>query len=955
MSASATHIVGIDLGTSNCAAAYARFAGEDAPVITDFPVPQLQRPGQVAAQALLPSCLYLPGPHELPAGANRLPWDDHPPFAVGEFARWQGARVPGRLVASAKSWLCHAGVDRSAAILPWGAPAEVSKVSPTQASAAFLAHVAAAWNHAHPEAPLARQEVVITVPASFDEVARALTATAARQAGLETFTLVEEPQAAFYDFTSRHREDLSDALAGVRLVLVVDVGGGTTDFTLISVAVGDDGPVLKRIAVGDHLMLGGDNMDAALARRAEERLTAAGHKLGATQWTQLVQVARSAKEALLAVTAPERHPLAIAGSGSRLIGSSLSTELTREEVEQLIVEGFFPFCAPDELPRRSGARMALQELGLPYAQDPAITRHLAAFLARHAAAAHAASSSPTSLPSKSLQSSPSFSSSKSSKSPTSSLPSALPRPDAILLNGGVFNAPRLAHRLVEVVSAWWPDCPRLPLLHHDSLDLAVARGAAAYGLARRGLGRRIGGGAAQALYVGLTSGGSEAAPQAVCVIPRGHEEGQTLDLTERPFQLTVGQPVQFPLFSTTADRVDRPGEIVAITEEFHPLPPLHTLLRAAHTKGRTVPVHLRATLTELGTLELWCVSNTADERWRLEFEIRAAATRAGTTVTESMPAAFSQVRDLVDRVFGPAPRTIESRDVKRLGDTLEAALGPREDWTVPLLRELWGTLFAGARRRRRSPVHERVFYRFVGYGLRPGFGYPLDEWRCEQTFGLLTENVHAHGEVSVWNEFWVMWRRIAGGLTPEHHQALWRMLEPHLARRVPPNAGKNAPRPKGIQPEGLEEMVRTAAALEHLEPAQKITLGNWIAARLQAPDLSPAGPWAWALGRLGARVPVFGSGHRTIDPDQAAGWLELLLARDLRSVDGAAFAAVQLARLTGDRTRDLEADLRARTVTALTTAKAPERWLRLVREVVALEADDQARALGDTLPLGLKL
>jgi hypothetical protein len=524
-----------------------------------------------------------------------------------------------------------------------------------------------------------------------------------------------------------------------------------------------------------------------------------------------------------------------------------------------------------------------------------------------------------------------------------------------LLNGGVFNSPRLAHRLVEVTSAWWPDQPRIPLLHHDSLDLAVARGAAAYGLVRRGFGRRIGGGAAQALYIGLTAEKEGNAPRAVCVIPRGHEEAQTLDLTGQPFKLTVGQPVQFPLFSTTADRVDAPGAIVAIDDTFHPLPPLHTLLRATHSKGNTVPVHLRSTLTELGTLELWCVSNAADERWRLEFELRGATARTGSTVTESMPESFGQVRELVDRVYGPAPRTVDPRDVKKLGETLESALGPRETWSVPLLRELWGTLFAGAKRRRRSAIHERIFYRFAGYGLRPGFGYPLDEWRCEQTFQLLTENVHFHGETSVWNEFWVMWRRIAGGLTEEQHQAIWRVLEPHLARRIPAAVPKNAPKPKGLQPEGIDEMVRTAAALEHLSAAQKATFGNWIVTRLRTPGQSASGPWAWALGRVGARAPIFGSGHRTVDSEQAAQWLELLLQKGLRNVDGAAFAAVQLARLTGDRTRDLEPEVRERTVVALKAADAPERWLHVVTEVVALEAEDEARALGDTLPVGLKL
>jgi molecular chaperone DnaK (HSP70) len=943
----ASHVVGIDLGTSNCAVAYARIAGSAEPSIVDFPVPQLQRPGQIAAQPLLPSCLYVPGEHELAAGATRLPWGGPPGVVVGEFARWQGAQVPGRLVASAKSWLCHPGVDRTAAILPWGAPAEVTKVSPMEASGLLLSHLASAWNAAHPDAPLADQEVVVTVPASFDEVARALTVSAARQAGLEKFRLLEEPQAAFYDFTSRHRHDLPDALAGVRLVLVIDVGGGTTDFTLISVALGEEGPVLKRIAVGEHLMLGGDNMDNALARRAEERLTAGGRRLNATQWTQLVQAARAAKEALLTPGGPDRHAIAIAGAGSRLIGATLSTELTREEVEQSIVDGFFPMGAAGEQPRRS-ARVALQELGLPYAQDPAITRHLAAFLATHSAAGFAALGA--AAPGRD-QADESSLQAAGHRPPSA----ALPRPDAILLNGGVFNSSRLSQRLIDAATNWWPAAPRIALLHHDSLDLAVARGAAAYGLARRGIGRRIGGGAAQALYIGVTPAREAAAASAVCVIPRGHEEGQTLELTERPFTLTVGQPVQFPLFATTADRVDRPGEIVEMTDVFHPLPPLHTLLRAAHTQGATVPVHLRSTLTELGTLELWCVSNAADERWRLEFELRGSAVRAGGTVTESMPASFGQVRELVDRVYGPAARTVDPREVKKLGQTLEGALGPRETWSMPLLRELWGTLFSGARKRRRSAMHERIFYRFVGYGLRPGFGYPLDEWRCEQTFQLLSENVNFHGEASVWNEFWVMWRRIAGGLTEEHHRALWQVLEPHLARRIPPSVGKNAPRPRGLQPEGLDEMVRTAASLEHLEPAQKAVFGKWIAKRLKTPGVSASGPWAWALGRAGTRVPIFGSGHRTVSPDQAAEWLSLLLDKDLRAVDGAAFAAVQLARLTGDRTRDLEPELRERTLAALRTAKAPERWLRMVGEVVALEAEDEARALGDTLPIGLKL
>ena len=925
---SPAYIIGIDLGTTNCAVAFVDAAqGVNSPVI-DFPIPQLQRPGEVAAMSLLPSCLYIPGDHELPPGSTQLPWGESPKLIAGAFARWQGARVPGRLVVSAKSWLCHAGVDRSAPILPWGASAEVAKVSPVEASALLLSHIAAAWNAAHPNAPLAQQEVVITVPASFDEVARALTVSAARQAGLEHFTLVEEPQAAFYDFTAHHRDNLADVLKDVRLVLVVDVGGGTTDFTLIQAGVASDGPALRRIAVGDHLMLGGDNMDAALARHVEVRLLAGGRKLSATQWTQLVQATREVKESLLGDNAPERHGIAVAAEGSRLLGRTLSTEIQRDEAEQLILEGFLPDCAPDETSPRA-ARTALQELGLPYAQDPAITRHLAAFLRQHAAACFTA-----------LNEAPNE--------------NALARPDAILFNGGVFNSPKISQRLIEIVSSWWPDAPQIRLLPHKSLEFAVARGAVCYGLSRRGLARRIGGGSAHALYVGLAAEQETSTPRAICLIPRGQEEGQPVDLKTRPFELMLGRPVQFPLFSTTSNRIDRPGDVVEIDDEFRALPPIHTLFKGTASRTTIVPVHLRAVLTELGTLELWCVSNEGGERWRLEFELRGTTAHTAATVKESMPARFDEVRAVVERVFGNQPLPVASKEVKQLNRTLEKNIGPREGWRLPLLRELWSTLYAGASRRRRSADHERVFFQLAGYSLRPGFGYPLDEWRCEQTFLLFNHSVKFHAEQPVWSEFWVMWRRLAGGLADVQQQELWNYLKPHLARRIPSEPPKDSAKLKGFQPQGLDEMVRVAASLEHLDPAEKVVLGNWITERLKSPETA-AGPWAWALGRLGARLPLYGSSHKTVGPEQAARWLSLLLDAGLRRIDGTAFAAMQLARLTGDRTRDLDGEIRARAVVALKSAGASETWLRMLSEVAALETADETRALGDTLPIGLRL
>ena len=946
------YAIGIDLGTTNCAVAWAGLAEGVAAGVADFPVPQLQGPGEVASRPLLPSFVYLPAESEFAPGTTRLPWGAETGPVVGEWARAQGARVPGRLVASAKSWLCHPGVNRTAAILPWGAsPDAIRKLSPVEATAHLLAHLVAAWNHAHPEAPLADQEVVVTVPASFDEVARTLTAEAARRAGLPQFTLLEEPQAAFYDFLARHRADLAGALSGLRLILVVDVGGGTTDFSLMQVESTSSGPRLRRLAVGDHLLLGGDNMDAALAHWVEDEWRRAGRKLGALQWSLLVQAARAAKEALLGEAPPESYRVAVAGEGSRLLGGTLSATIPRAEAERLVLDGFLPQCAAEDAPGRL-ARTALQELGLPYAKEPAITRHLAAFLREHAAAGQVALAAG---PSPDVVGQASSLPVEFGHGQASSLP--LPRPDALLLNGGVFQSERLVRRLVDVVSSWWPDAPPIRLLPHGSLSLAVARGAAHYGRVRHGQAERIRGGAAQAFYVGLGGGKEATANRAVCVLPRGHEPGDPVDLRERPFQLTLGRPVQLPWFSTTADRPDRSGDVVEVDEAFHALPPIHTLFRGAGRQPTAVSVHLRAVLTEIGTLELWCVANDRDERWRLEFDLRGAAVRTAPSVAESLPARLGEARILVQRAFGPQPAPTpgaEGREAKQLWGALERLAGPRESWRLPLLRELWGTLFAGAKRRRRSPAHERVFYQLAGYCLRPGFGYPLDDWRCAQTFGLLREGVAHPGETAIWNEFWVMWRRLAGGLEAPAQQELWNFLKPHLARRLPLPSADVPVGAKTPRAEGWHEMVRTAASLEHLEAADKILLGEGLAGRLRRPD-DRAGPWAWALGRLGARVPLYGSSHRTVPPEAAAAWVAQLLELGLGNVEHAAFAAAQLARCTGDRTRDLDPDLRAEVAAALREAAAPEHWLRLVTEVVALETAEEARALGDSLPVGLRL
>ncbi|HYG67936.1 MAG TPA: Hsp70 family protein, partial [Anaeromyxobacteraceae bacterium] len=731
--AGARFLVGIDLGTVNSAIAAVDLAalGDPADALRALAVPQLVAAGLVEERRLLPSSAYVPGP-ELAPSALRLPWGERP-VVVGELAREQGARVPGRLVASAKSWLSNAKVDRTAAILPWGAPEGVPRLSPVAASARYLAHLRDAWDAAHPDAPLAAQEVVLTVPASFDEVARELTLAAAADAGLRP-TLLEEPQAAFYDWAARHRADLGAALGGHRLVLVVDVGGGTTDLTLIRAEVRDGRPRLERLAVGDHLLLGGDNVDVALARGVEAKL---GERLDAPRWAALVQACRLAKEKLLAEGAPPRLPVAVVGRGSRLVASAVSSELVRDEVRKVLLDGFFPAVAAAERPRRAPRTAGLAELGLPYESDPAITRHVAAFLAEHAADVGKGGG-------------------------------GMPRPDAILVNGGVFTPAEVRERLAAVVSSWFPGQPPVALLASPALDLAVARGAAYAALVRRGLGIRIGGGSPRAYYVGIAGPVPAEEPQALCVVPRHLEEGSRVEVP-RTFELALGRPVRFPLWASARPRFERPGDVVPVTDDLAPLPPIATVLRSpdapAAARGGMpgdVAVRLEAALTEIGTLELWCVAKDRDARWKLEFQLRGAgAPGAGDEASEvaAMPRRFDEARAQIDLFYGKKSAAVEPREVKGLFRALERILGPRDGWSTPVLRELWGALHAGQTRRRRSPDHERIWLQLTGFCLRPGFGAPLDAWRAAETWKIFGEGLQYGAEPHGWQAWWILWRR----------------------------------------------------------------------------------------------------------------------------------------------------------------------------------------------------
>lgn len=927
MAAAARYIVGIDLGTTNTVVAYAS-RDASSPAIHLFEIEQLVNVGEVAARATLPSLRYHPSPDEINPRDLQLPWTSTDPgglasVIVGELGRELGAQVPGRLVTSAKSWLCHGAVDRTAPILPWGAAPDVAKVSPLNASASYLVHLRAAWNHRFPDALLEQQDIVLTVPASFDEDARTLTQRAAQLAGLPRVRLLEEPQAACYDFLFRHRENLSDALGDARLVLVCDVGGGTTDLTLIRIAATDTGPQLTRIAVGEHLMLGGDNMDLGVARLMEPRLIQPGAPLSSARLSQLVQQCRRAKERLLDPDAPERVTVTLLGGGSKLIGGARSAELSRQEVHDLVVDGFFPLNALDERPQRK--RGALVEFGLPYASDAAVTRHIAGFLATHAATAREALNG------------------------AAAEADAVPVPDALLLNGGVFRSAALTARMVDVLQHWRGGPVRR--LDNDAPELAVARGAVAYGLARLGAGPRIASGAARSYFV-LLSGERGAPRQALCVLPKGTQEGTEIRLGERNFALRVGQPVKFDLGTTNDDTPRSAGEIVTEDSiDVRPLPPMAAVLERRGPGGE-VPVQIVTSLTELGVLEMHCVS-TADSshRWRLDFQLRGSGTLPGALIGSStaLPPRFGEAAQTIQRIFGGRSQTVDTREVKRLRVELEKLLGERDTWDTNLLRELFVVVWDGAARRRRSADHERVWSNLAGFCLRPGFGYPLDDWRVSELWTLYSQGVQFVPEAQVWAEWWTLWRRVAGGLD---EAAQTHILDDIAYYLQPPGVNK-LPKPAGPKRQGVDDMLRLAASLERVPAVRKVELGEWLLQRARKAE-GGSQLW-WALGRLGARVPFSASVHHVVGKDTAAQWLQAALALDWKKIQPASFAAATLARVSGDRARDLDESLREAVAARLRTARAPTAWIEMVQGAMNLDEADEGRVFGESLPPGLRL
>ena len=937
------YLIGIDLGTTNSVVAYIDTHGAElaeSPGIQVFEVPQLVGPGEVRRLPCLPSFLYFPTEAEIASGTLALPWEERPTSIAGVMAREQGALQPGRQASSAKSWLCQSDVDRTSDILPVEAEPSATKISPIDASARYLIHLRDAWNWAmaaheagNEEHRFENQQIVLTVPASFDEEARELTVEAAHRAGLKNLILLEEPLAAFYAWIAQHQPTMHEQVRDGDLILVCDIGGGTSDFSLVRVRSRGHAVEFERTAIGNHLLLGGENLDVALARRVEQKLQA---KLSLRQRRALQMACSAAKERLLTVPGVDRLPINLLGGGRAVVGQTVSSELTRDEVVELLNAGFLPLSALREVP--AGARSSgLRELGLRYENDPAISRHLATFLSQAAQAmGHDA---------------PSLASGNGWD---------VAIPDAVLFNGG-FCVPEIAReRIAEVLSLlagkqdqhWRPK-----ILANTSMSSAVALGAAYYARVRRGTGLSVKAGSAHSYYIGMRS---DDGGKAVCVLPAGTDEGTTLSLSGREFAVLANRPVSFDLYSSTV-RHDAHGDLADLNlGQMHRHAPLVTLLRyGKKLQELELAVRLAVSFTEVGTLELWCESLQTPHRWRLQFELRGhnnqpqSAEMEPTQGTKEERSPSSQVPEMA---LQSAVQLIEvtftklsdgaAGDPTLLVSELEGVIGLRkESWPMSVARRLADALLDVADGRSLGARHEVHWLNLLGYCLRPGFGDPRDSHRLAQTRKIYQAGLKFPTNLQSQADWLVLWRRIAGGLSAAHQHELRNYLAGLGIGRK-----KTGPR---LNPQLQRDGWRLLASLEHLSGATRAALGNELLRKVKK---EPAdGSWLWSLGRLGARIPLYSSLTCVVPVETAVEWITTLLELP-RPTHETASAILQLARLTGDRTRDVSGEVRELAIARLREADlAVEAIVQPMRALASPNRDDVTRTFGEPLPKGLHL
>lgn len=920
--------IGIDLGTSNCALSYVDLLDtqQNKGESKSLSIPQYYLEESITEESLLPSSLLLKADPSLKRFCYPPKLAGDMSIVIGKYARNHEALNPGRVVVSAKSWLCHGGVDREEKILPWrsGTIEEERRLSPVTASALLLAHLKGIWDGrmaASEQAyALQHQNVIITIPASFDEVAQRLTLEAARLAGFPQSTqLLEEPQAAFYYFLEKHGESFSSEPSLTKrplAILVCDVGGGTTDFGLFTLR---SDQTLERVAVGEHLLLGGDNIDLALAHLVEKRLAV---KLSPRRWSLLLAQVREIKEEKFSDQFGTSCRITLPSDSSSLFSDTLALDLDSSELREILLDGFLPSCAADEGPATSPS--GVREYGLPFVHDPAITRHLALFLRTHK--------------------------------------NAVPRVDAVLFTGGSLKPDLFRDRIIDQITLW-QDGLRPFILPNSAMDHAVAHGAARFGFLLHHQAPRIRAGYPHSLYLEVRRGKQSV---LICILAKGTPPGHVEKVTQHKLAARVGEGVRFQLVRSRSRASDLVGDIVSLNElpDATPLPPLQTVL--GHSEGSKMgaakrgiqEVFLEIRLSETGILKLLCAGANTDAtsgeppEWHLDFNLRQgqtphvvldADTQLDPEKQQVATRAVSNkaIQDAANKIslFYGSRRTIDSNEsVKKLPRELEGILRlKREDWDIATLRALWGPLSQGITKRGRSPDHEMVFYSLAGLLLRPGFGYELDEYRIVEIWRCFDLGLEYPKERSVTTQWWIMWRRIAGGLSRDQQQRLF----------------QDARRAAATSPEAL----RLAAALERVAEGLKIALINELVTRITARPSNISPEESWGLQRLLARESIYGGSQSVISSDAVQQAFDKLKSLDWRAREFSPLRNIFLhaAKLTGDRHRDLPDTLREAIATKLRLSGLPQSELRSLHEIISDSLSYRTALSGDSLPLGLSL
>lgn len=900
------YIIGIDLGTTNSSVSFIDTAQAHLSV-QPFLIPQLSSHSTLEQALSLPSFSYLLDAHEIANNRLKLPWKQSVDDVVGHYALSQGSKVPTRLIQSAKSWLCHSAASRREKILPFDSDPSSRHLSPVEASASYLRHIKEAWNYtmarSKPECEFEQQEIILTVPASFDEVSRLLTVEAAKAAGFNTMTLLEEPQAAFYSWIAEHEKEWTKLFAKGTVILVCDVGGGTTDFSLIEVIKPSADSLLgfRRVSVGDHLLLGGDNMDAALACLLEERLP----ELSSMQRMQLKHQARQAKECLMSEPLKESYKVVLQGTGSNVVKGSLTAEITRQEVQSLLLNGFFGSYEWEEaisLRQASG----IKSMGLPYEDEPSITKHLADFLKQSGGL----------------------------------------KPQFVLFNGGAMKPLSFQKAIVDSLKRWFPETD-VSILESVSLDQAVSRGAAYFGKARRGMGVKIGGGTSRGYYLALQEGESV---KALTLLPKGAEEGMAYEL-QQTFHVIPNTPVSFQIYTSHTRLNDVQGDLIDLDlNSMHALPPLLTVLKfgkkvlGSELHGK-IPVHLFVKFSELGTLELWISSQVSDHQWSLEFQLRTAAGQENSLASldkgrldETFDFRFlDKAKEHIREAFQPGSLV----KFERLNEELEEILEqPRRNWTPSILRGLFESLLESAPKRKLGKEAEERFWNFSGFLLRPGFGYPLDDFRIKELWKIILSDLQSKRPIEVKVQQWICFRRIAGGLS--------KGLQMHLMNEILPSLvnGEMIIKNKTDAYHTLEK-IRTFASFELLDVSLKVKYAQAILKRIKQGVADKAE--FWALGRIGARHLVYGSAANIVPSVECEKWILELMKTETVKKEPLLFTLSQLARKTDVRELNVSEKLRETLI-----EKFPELKERLT-QTSHLSLAEQEQIFGDKLPLGLSL